>query len=124
MKKKYEFPSCSSTAGKPFEENPKCPLFIKCNEYLGSNGWERVFYNSSKTATGDLCSSKYKRMEKEEDIISMLEIIIEGTKSSCTMNTLVTTYHPNNIMNSLDHECEGEIIKCLDSLFEGHALVK
>lgn len=123
MKRKYDFPACSSTAGKPFESNPKCPLFNRCNEHLVSEGWERIYYTSSKTGKGDLCNTKYKRLETE-DVVSMLEINIEGTKNTCQLTAVINTYRPDNILRSLGHKSEGEVIKNLDSLLENLTLPK
>lgn len=66
----------------------------------------------------------YKRLDEQEEVLSKLEINIEGTKSTCTLTAVIMTYDPNNILKSLNHECEGEIIKELDTLFEGHVLPK
>ncbi len=121
-KRKYEFSSCTTTAGKPFENGPRCPLYLKTHEYLTGNGWSQVYYNSFKTGTGDLCNSKFRRLEKPEgnvsDVLSMLEMNIEGTNTTCKMTAVLWTYHPKNILNTIDHECEKDIIADLDEFFE------
>ncbi len=123
-KKKYHFRSCTTTAGKPFEHGPRCPLYLKIHGYLKSNGWGQVYYNAYKTGTGDICNSKYKRLEESEDneVLSMLEVNIEGTKKSCTLTAILDTYHPENILRSIGHECEKGIITGLDGFFDGKTL--
>ena len=124
IKKKYDFPSCTATAGRPFEDGPKCPLFIICNDHLCSDGWEQIFYNSFKTGKGDFCNTKYKKQGESEDIVSMLEISIEGTNNTCTLTAVTASYHPKNILRTVEHDSEGEIIKGLDTLLEDHILPK
>ena len=124
MKRIYEFTSCSVTAGKPFENIPKCPLYIKCDKHLVSKGWQRVLYNSIKTANGDLCNTKYKRQDESEDIINSMEICIEGTDRTCKLTVVVSTYHPDNILGSLDHKCEDGIMRGMDAFFEDQVLKK
>lgn len=125
-RRKYEFCSCTTTAGRPFENGPRCPLYLKIHEYLKGSGWGQVYYNSFKTGTGDLCNTKYRRMENQDEngpnVLSMMEINIEGTNTTCTMTASLSTYHPNNILRTLDHECEMIIINGLDDFFEGKTI--
>ena len=121
-RRKYEFCSCTTTAGRPFENGPKCPLYLKTHEYLKDNGWGQVYYNSFKTGTGDLCNTKYRHIEnmgeKELNVLNTLEINIEGTSSTCVMTASLSTYHPKNILQTIDHESEARIIVGLDDFFE------
>ena len=125
-KRKYEFSSCTTTAGRPFENGPKCPLFLKIHEYLKSNGWGQVYYNSFKTGTGDLCNTKYRRMEnpgeKNPSVLSMMEVNIEGTNTTCTMTAALWTYHPKNILRTIDHECETGIMDGLEEFLKPYVL--
>ncbi len=125
-KKKYHFRSCTTTAGKPFEHGPRCPLYLKIHDYLKSNGWGQVYYNAYKTGTGDICNSKYKRLEEpeEKNVLSMLEMNIEGTKKTCTLTAILDTYNPKNILRSIGHECEKEIMSGLDEFFDEDRIPK
>ncbi len=123
-KRKYHFHSCTKTAGKPFEHGPRCPLYLKIHEYLKSNGWGQIYYNAYKTGTGDICNSKYRRLEdlEDKDVLSMLEVNIEGTKKTCTLTAILDTYNPNNILKSIGHVREKDIITGLDGFFDGKTL--
>ncbi len=122
MKRLYEFTSCSVTAGKPFENIPKCPLYTKCDMHLVSEGWQRVLYNSIKTPNGDLCNTKYKRQDESEDIVNTIEICIEGTDRTCKLTAVVSTFHPDDLLKSIDHKYEGDIMNNMDALFEDRVL--
>ena len=123
IKKMFNFRSCTATAGKPFEGGPKCPLYLRTNKHLESGGWQQIYYNPNKTASGDLCNTKYKRLEKSEaanlaqEVLSMLEINIEGTKRTCTLTAVLSTYNPKDILRTIDHECEGGIMNGLCSFW-------
>jgi hypothetical protein len=127
INRKFYFQPCSATAGKPFEDGPKCPLYVKTNNYLQSNGWQQMFYNTCKTGSGDLCNTKYKKIEaadndkKSQDVLGTLEINIEGTKKTCTLTAVVTTYHPKNILQAIDHGSEKDIMENLESFFKQNA---
>ncbi len=92
-----------------------------------SNGWEQVYYNSFNTGSGDMCNAKYKIREMAEDsngkseIVRMLEVSIEGTDSKhgnrCLLTLSLSTYHPENILMSMDHESEPEVMDKIDTEF-------
>ena len=123
ISRKFNFQPCSATAGKPFERGPKCPLYLKANTYLKLAGWQQIYYNTFKTASGDMCNTKYKRLEKSKDpkmtneVLSMLEIHIEGSKKTCLMTAVIWTYHPMNILETINHSCETEIMGGFENLF-------
>ncbi len=130
INRKFNFHSCSATAGKPFEDGPKCPLYLRTNDYLLSRGWQQMFYNACKTGSGDLCNTKYKKVENvggddpSNDVLGMLEINIEGTKKTCTLTAVVLTYSPKNILRTIDHECEKGIMGDLETFLNTKAVTK
>ena len=85
-------------------------------------GWGQVYYNSFKTGTGDLCNTKYRRVEdsgeKNPTVLSMMEVNIEGTNTTCTMTAALWTYHPKNILRTIDHECETGIMDGLEEFLK------
>ena len=89
-------------------------------------GWGQVYYNSSKTGTGDLCNTKYRRVENPEEknptVLCMIEVNIEGTNTTCTMTAALCTYHPNNILRTIDHECEAGIMEGLEEFLKPYVL--
>lgn len=125
MKQKYNFPACSATAGKPFEGGPKCPLYLRTHEHLKGQGWEQVYYHACKTGSSDLCSTKYKRIDtskgskQDSSVLGVLEINIEGTKSTCTLTAVILTYDPENIVSTIGHACEQQIIDDLSVFLKG-----
>ena len=89
-----------------------------------------MYYNPHKTGSGDLCNTKYKRLEKIDGgqmtggVLSMLEVNIEGTKRTCTLTAVISTYDPKDILRSIDHECEVDIMGGLCSFWSVNAIGK
>ena len=83
-------------------------------------------YDAFKTGYGDVCTTKFKKMDKgvlrgaESDIIRMLDIHIEGTDkkhgNKCTLTAIIWTYSPENKLASINHKSEKVIIEELDNL--------